>query len=127
MPRRSAQQILTELAEMHDLINERTGKMNYSAFSRRTGIPHPTLIRIMQGTPDHRLNSDTAEKLIKAFQLSFAQVRGDVPIKRRSRGKFTPNENELEMLRKLRKLPRDAQQDVAKLIELRETIDKGKR
>ena len=106
MARRTAQQVITDLAEMADLMNENTGKVNYSAFSKRTGIPHPTLIRIMQGEDSHSMNSTTAEALIKAFHISFAQARGDVPIRRRDRTAFKPTDGDLELLRRIRALPR---------------------
>ena len=126
MAKRTAQQVLTDIAEMHDLINPRTGKINYSAFSKRTGIPHPTLIRIMQGEPHHVLSSDTAQKLISAFHLTFAQVRGEVPIRRADKRKFTPSDSDIELLRRIRSLPRGRQEDIVKLLELNERLSKSK-
>jgi hypothetical protein len=122
MPRRSPQEILTDLAEMHDLINERTGTVNYSAFSKRTGIPHPTLIRIMQNGPEHSMNSDTVQSLIDAFHITFAQARGDVPIRRKDRRKFELSDADVELMRRLRELPKSDQDDIRKLIELREQL-----
>lgn len=126
MARRTAQEVLQDIAEMADLINERTGKINYSAFSKRTGIPHPTLIRIMQGGADYTISAETAEKIMNAFQLSFAQVRGDVPIRRRDKKKYTLTDADVEMVRRIRALPRNRQEDLLKLLELNEQLERNK-
>lgn len=122
MTRRSAQAVLMDLAEMHDLVNARTGTVNYSAFSKKTGIPHPTLIRIMQAGPDHTMSGDTLQALISAFNISFAQARGDVPVRRKDRKLFNPTDADLELMRRLKELPRTDQDDIRKLIELREQL-----
>lgn len=122
MARRTAQQVITDLAEMADLMNERTGKVNYYAFSRRSGIPHPTLLRIMKGDDTHAMNTATIQALITAFQITFAQAHGDVPIRRRARTGYTPTDADIELVRRIRALPRSDQDDLAKLVELREQL-----
>lgn len=123
MTRRSAQEILRDLAEMHDLINPRTNQINYSAFSKRTGIPHPTLIRIMQSSSEHEMNTATVQSLIDAFHITFAQARGEVPIRKKDRRKFEPSDADLELMRRIRDLPKRDQDDIRKLVELREQLE----
>lgn len=126
--KRSAREVLLDIAEMADLMNPNTGTINYSAFSKRTGIPHPTLIRIMRGGDDHVLSARTAQKLIDAFQLTFAQVQGDAPIRRKDkRKKFEPTESDLALLQRIRSLPAARQQDILTIIELAEAQERSKR
>lgn len=124
MARRSAQTVLRDLAEMHDLMNEQTGKIHYSGMSKRTGIPHPTLIKIMQSGPDTELSGRNIRKLCEAFHITLAQASGYVPIRRKHRPKFSPTDAELELIRRLRKLDRDSRGDIERLIDLREELSK---
>jgi len=96
------QEIFQELAEKHDLCHP-NGEINRSAFSRKTGIPAPTVSRIIRGHKDWNITSRIAEALMKSFHISFAQARGDESLSRGS--PVGADAMELDHIRDLRALP----------------------
>ena len=126
--RKSAKQIITTLARIRGLVHP-DDSVNHNAFSRRSGIPQPTVTRILNGPSDWRLSAETAEKLCAAFGITFAQARGDVPIKPGYRRKvLAPTNAELQLIRDLRSLPGPARKEVKTLIHIEKLLaDRARR
>ena len=133
MPKLSVQDVFQVLAERHDLVHE-DGEINRSDFSRATGIPAPTISRIIRGHETWSITADTAEALMRAFNITFEQARGEVPIKRNRA--FTPTQAELRWIRDLRTLPPEVRQRIERITqdsvtlwrdELGDTISKARR
>ena len=102
MPKQTIQDVFQTLADKHDLVHP-DGEINRSEFSRATGIPAPTVSRIIRGHDLWSITADTAEALMRAFNISFEQARGEQPIKRNRA--FAPTQSELRWVRDLRSLP----------------------
>ncbi|MEE8528619.1 MAG: hypothetical protein V3S70_08615, partial [Gammaproteobacteria bacterium] len=108
----------------HDLCHE-DGSINCSAFHRVTGIPIPTVSRIMNGDPDWAISSRTAESLMAAFSISFEQARGDKPVS--GRRDLKPTARELNLVAHIRSLPPAVRSNLETYIEQSAVISKKKK
>ncbi len=113
-------QSLQQLAELHGLTHE-DGRLNYTAFGRRVGLPAPTIMRWHKGiTKD--VSSKAAQLICRAFNISEAQVRGLEPItpllnKRNSERK--PDQRDVQLIAQLRSLPVREQKEVERFVDIR--------
>lgn len=116
--------VLTEIAEHFGYLHE-DGKVNQSKLARESGLPGPTISRIINGGDDWSFSANTATTLMNRFGLTFAEVRGDVPITslyRNKRNRLKPTEEELQMIRELRALPGPAQQEIKQFIKIKQML-----
>lgn len=138
----SPSQLIERLARIHDVTHP-DGRPNYSAMSRRTGIPIATIARIHRGRRDSNsdatrdrmdtwvLSNDTTQRLMSAFGLTFAEASGQVEIPEgRSRGKTRsprePTASDMELLDKLRSLPTHRQHEVRAFLEAQARLESSR-
>ena len=114
MPKQTIQDVFQALADKHDLVHP-DGEINRSEFSRATGIPAPTVSRIIRGHDTWSITADTAEALMRAFNITFEQARGEVSIKRQR--SFTPTQAELRWVRDLRTLPPEVRTRIERITQ----------
>ena len=117
----SAAKIIQTLAEIHELTH-RDGRVNQSAMSRRTGIPQPTVQRILTGEESHAMGSATLQALVDAFGISFDQARGNAPITKRKGRRRKPSDADIQLLEDIKSLPVNAQDEIKTLIRLRKEL-----
>lgn len=125
-------QVIETLAEQHGLLHP-DGSVNYSAFGRRTGIPVSTISRIHRGQRDANtmpkeswvLSTETIQRIMQAFHLSFAEASGQVAIGATSATKrrYEPSTADLELLRQLRSLSASAQREVQALVDIKSQLE----
>ena len=118
------QKVFLDLAQKHDLCHE-DGSLNRAAFHRATGIPIPTVSRIMNGDKDWSISSATAELLMQAFHITFEQARGDKPVS--GRRDLKPTARELNLIAHIRSLPPDVRSNLETYIEQSAVISKKKK
>lgn len=100
-------------------------QVNVSAFGRYVGLPAATISRIVTGPDDRVLSSTTCDHLSRAFGLTFAQVRGEAPIRPHKGRATVPTDAEIAMLQDLRSLPPDAQRSIVAHIVTQAAINRG--
>lgn len=127
-PRFSAREVLERLARRHpsQLMHE-DGSVHRDNFAKRTGITAATISRVMNlddGTWVFR--ADTAEKLVRAFGISWEQANGyqEIPLAGRVTHvtMYKPTAADLALLERLRSLKAADQADIERLIRLREEL-----
>ncbi len=111
MERTPISTVIERLAERHDLINPKTGKVNYTAFGLFAQIPPPTIMRWHKSPPEWDMAAKQAAQLAKAFDITEAQARGYAPLgKKYGDAMRRVTKEESELLDQLRALsPRERQ------------------
>ncbi len=110
-------EVIEHLARLHGLVHE-SGKINYTAFAEKAGLPPPTIMRWHKGiTKDITLH--TAEEVAKAFGVRSALLRGLEPLPTaaaQAAGKMKLSADDMEFLKKFRALPTEDQYEVSEWI-----------
>lgn len=131
-------EIIERLAALHGITHD-DGRVNYSAFSRRTGIPTASVSRMHRGarsgSGDRRghwiMSSETVQKLMSAFHLSYAEASGQSPIpepgeeRKRGSARYEPTTADLELLRDLRALSPASQAEVRALVTIKSQLEQS--
>lgn len=136
----SPSEVIERLAVLHGLTHD-DGTVNYSAVSRRTGIATSTISRIHRGQRDADggradswvLSSDTIQRLMTAFHITFAEASGTAPLpepgakRKRGSGRFEPSAADMELLKALRALSPSDRSEVQALIDIKAQLSAARK
>lgn len=116
----TAAEVLAELARIHGLLHP-NDKPNISAMAKRTGIPQPTVSRIMKGGADWEMGTSTISSLCNAFHITFDQAKGEAPLEAHH-DVYLPSPTDLELVRDIRSLNGSDQKEIEAIVRLKTSL-----
>ena len=122
-------EVIDELARRFDGLTHSDGRLNFSAFRRRTGIPAPTVHRIYNGPPEWDIEVITAQRIMRTFNISEQEARGYKPLPWLTQPENPSvdelSETELRLIQDYRELSSEAQHEVAQFLSAKLTIERS--